>query len=441
MSSVDHYSVLGVSKDASAIEIKQAYRKLAIKYHPDKNPEGAEKFKEVVHAYETLSDEKKRAAYDRGEDTSMDGTFRFDESMFDMLFGNSYKRSFYDEDGEDDNEGPRHGTPVKLKVTLEELYTGCTRKMEFSQRQVCKACRGVKNSKIRRSTCPTCKGTGTGQPPRNKKAKNAPKSRPQKCKECQGVGKVKMVDTCKVCNGERYKMEDTTVEVKVPKGASPGFTIELPEKGNETAGSEKRGNLLVVISQQKHKVFKRLHDDLAATVQITLTEALTGFNRVLLVHLDGQPIKVSHPGGNVIKPGMQKIIKKMGMPVQDNPRTKGDLYIKFDVVFPDKIDIPKDNKITLEDLLPKTTENALSDEADDLPEHILIDTEGLEFDHNEHEEDHENGHECDSCFDSDEYGDNLEDDYFSESSVEYHDIGSMGGGRFHNNAGVGCNQQ
>ncbi|KAI9021683.1 hypothetical protein CLU79DRAFT_752792 [Phycomyces nitens] len=441
MSNTDHYSVLGVSKDASDIEIKQAYRKLAIRYHPDKNPEGAEKFKEVVHAYEILSDQKKREAYDRGEDDSMEGGFSFDTSMFDMFFGGGRGYDFDDE--YDGSEGPRHGTSVKLKATLEELYIGGTREVKYSQRQVCRSCHGEKSAKVRRIVCPTCKGAGSFTSAQNKKNKKGPKPRVQKCKKCQGVGKIGVLDECKECKGNRYSMVETTVDVNIPKGASSGFIIEVPGKGHESAGSAKNDDLLVVIYEEKHKTFKRLHDDLLATVQISLMEALTGFSKVILTHLDGSPIKVTHPAGNVIKPGMQKIVKKMGMPVQDSPGTKGDLYIEFDIVFPDKIDIPKDNKITLEDLLPKPTEDTLSEESDGLTEHILIDTEGLDFNHGEHDEhdhEHEHGHECDSCFDSDEYND---EEYASDSSTEYHEFRNMGHSRFSGEHGSApsCSQQ
>ncbi|KAJ2900450.1 DnaJ-like protein xdj1 [Coemansia aciculifera] len=324
MSSRSYYSVLQVETSASEAEIKRAYRTLAMKYHPDKNPEGAEMFKEISHAYETLSDPQRRAAYDqygesggRHEGPSM-------EDMFGSMFGGHPSR--------DPSRNPR-AELHPLSVTLEDLFRGKKMRLKLERSIPCSHCKGLGGKRSVLKGCAPCGGLGYI----NSLRQMGPGMfMPQRsvCQSCQGSGKViPEKNKCKRCKGLRVKTEADTVEIKIDPGMSDRQKVVLKGKGDQAPGEEAQ-DLVFVLEQKAHATFVRIGDDLVAEAEIDLAEALCGFSRVMLHDLKGRPLLVTHQTG-VIRPGEVLCIHGEGMPRERRPGDRGDLLVKLHIKFPE----------------------------------------------------------------------------------------------------------
>ncbi|KAG0059340.1 hypothetical protein BGZ89_000482 [Linnemannia elongata] len=406
-----YYDTLGVSPDATDSEIKKAYRKLAMQYHPDKNPDAGDKFKEISHAYETLSDPESREMYDRyGEDgPSGGGGFGFgsmsQEEMFAQMFGGG--GGFFGGMGDDghSHHGPgggrsrtRRGEDIShnLNVTLEDLYNGKTTRMSLQKNVVCGLCdgKGGKASAIKK--CTTCDGRGVKLVVRQI-GPGMMQQMQVTCPGCDGEGStMREKDKCKKCKGVKVVNEKKVMEIFIEKGMRNGEKIPMKGEGDQQPGVE-AGDVVLVLQQKPHALFERSGADLACKITITLVEALCGFSKILITHLDGRGIHVEQPAGKVIKPGQVMKITGEGMPHYKRPIDKGDLYITFEVEF------PKDNWATtgslksLEALLPKRGPVPMEPE---LVDHCTLEEGDMEdYGANTH-----TGNAYDSDEDDDEHG-------------------------------------
>lgn len=292
MAKRDYYEILGVPRTASEDEIKKAFRKLAMKYHPDRNPgrpDAEEKFKEVKEAYDVLSDPKKRAAYDQfghaGVDPSMAGAsatsagFRdFAEAfsdLFDDIFGT----------GRSSRAQVRRGADLRynLEITLEEAAHGTETKIRVPVMAECDHCRGTgAKPGAGRVTCPTCGGYG------QVRMQQGFFSIQQTCPRCHGSGGL-IVEPCPYCHGEGRVKQHKTLSVRIPAGVDEGDRIRLTGEGEAGINGGPPGDLYVTVHIKPHPVFTRDHDDLHCEVPISFVTAALG-GEIRVPTLDGQAV-------------------------------------------------------------------------------------------------------------------------------------------------------
>jgi len=355
----DYYDKLEVKPTATVEEIKKAYKKLAIKFHPDKNlnnPEAAEKFKEISEAYEVLSDEKKRQTYDKyGKDAVKEGGgFHSAEDIFASFFGGGGFGSFFGGGG---RGGPRKGENIMhpLQVNLEDLYKGKTSKLAVQRNVICTNCKGsgAKTGK-EGGKCKGCDGKGVKimikqMGPMIQQFQTV-------CPDCQGKGEtIKEEDKCTECKGKKVIKDRKVLQVYVDPGMSNGQKIIFSGEADEAPGVEP-GDIVFVVSEKPHSTFKRQGTDLVMEYSIPLIEALGGFS-FNVNHLDGRVLLVKSEKGEVIKPGDIRCIANEGMPTHKKPFEKGNLYIRFNIEFPAPNFLKEKQIQQLETLLPPRKNN------------------------------------------------------------------------------------
>lgn len=364
-----YYEILEVEASATDNEIKKAYRKLAMKYHPDKNPDEGERFKEISHAYEVLSDPDARASYDQfGEEGPGGGGAGFGMSA-DELFANLFGGGgggggdfgfgggeFYGAGG--GSRRPRKGETMKypLSVKLEDLYMGKRTKLALEKNVICSNCDGKGGKTGATRKCGTCKGRGFKVAMRQV-GMGMIQQMQVPCDDCGHTGEIAK-DRCKKCKGKKVTVEKKYLDIYIEKGMSSGQKIVQKGEGDQEPGVEP-GDVVIVLNQNDHEVFERKGADLLCKVKISLTEALCGFDKVLVTHLDGRGIQVKNLPGNVIKPGMVKRVPNEGMPTYKHHDNRGDLYIQFDVEFPNDGFAAIEQLKQLETILPKRQPNTL----------------------------------------------------------------------------------
>ena len=321
------YEVLGIEKTCTQEEVRKAYKKMAYKHHPDRGGDQGV-FQEVQHAYEILSDEKKRKVYDTyGEEGLKEG--RGDEnegSIFDLLNGRTQgaqKRK---------SKSVLH----TLNVNLEDIYAGKNINYDISRFRTCQNCKGSGSKDPKANTkCNSCQGKGVKIVAIN--IGHGYIQQTVQCNTCNGEGKViKEKDKCGECKGERAVKTKKTLNIYVEKGTPSGKRLVFDGESDEIPGVEP-GDAIVEIIVKEHQKYLRKGADLIYTANISLLEALTGFN-IAIEHLDGRKICLKNVPGEVIKPGVTKIVKECGMPFFEAPYKYGNLIVKFNTVFPDKID-------------------------------------------------------------------------------------------------------
>ena len=339
----DYYEVLGVSKSADATEIKKAYRKLALKYHPDKNPgdkEAEEKFKEAAEAYDVLSNEEKKRRYDQfghagvggagqggfGGGMSMDDIF----SQFGDIFGSFGGFSgFGGFGGGRSARRVNRGTNlrVKVKMHLQEIATGIEKKIKVKKYVACQHCNGTgaKDGKSY-STCSTCKGSG--QVTRVQNTILGAMQTTSTCPTCEGEGKI-INEKCTFCNGEGVLMSEEVISINIPAGVGEGMQLSLSGKGNAARRGGVNGDLIVLIEEEEHPELVRDGNDLLYNVFIGYPEAVLG-ETVEIPTIEGK-VKVKIEAGT--QPG--KILRLRGKGLPDvNGYGKGDLLAKVNVWIP-----------------------------------------------------------------------------------------------------------
>uniref|UniRef100_A0A0E0KGV5 J domain-containing protein n=2 Tax=Oryza TaxID=4527 RepID=A0A0E0KGV5_ORYPU len=372
-----YYEILGVPKTASQDDLKKAYRKAAIKNHPDKGGD-PEKFKELAQAYEVLSDPEKREIYDQyGEDALKEGmggggshVDPFD--IFSSFFGPSFGGG-----GSSRGRRQRRGEDVihPLKVSLEDLYNGTSKKLSLSRNVLCAKCKGKGSKSGASMRCPGCQGSGMKITIRQL-GPSMIQQMQQPCNECKGTGEsINEKDRCPGCKGEKVIQEKKVLEVHVEKGMQHNQKITFPGEADE-APDTVTGDIVFVLQQKDHSKFKRKGDDLFYEHTLSLTEALCGFQFVL-THLDNRQLLIKSNPGEVVKPDQFKAINDEGMPMYQRPFMKGKLYIHFTVEFPDSL-APEQCK-ALEAVLPPKPASQLTEmEIDECEETTMHDVNNIE---------------------------------------------------------------
>ncbi|KAJ3674545.1 hypothetical protein LUZ60_005161 [Juncus effusus] len=374
--STKYYEILGVPKTASQDDLKKAYRKAAIKNHPDKGGD-PEKFKELAQAYEVLSDPEKREIYDQyGEDALKEGmggggggVDPFD--IFSSFFGGG---GFGGMGGGGSSRGrrQRRGDDVihPLKVSLEDLYNGTSKKLSLSRNVLCSKCKGKGSKSGASMKCPGCQGSGMKVTIRQL-GPSMIQQMQHACNECKGTGEsINDKDRCLHCKGDKVSQEKKVLEVHVEKGMQNGQKITFPGEADE-APDTVTGDIVFVLQQKDHAKFKRKGDDLFVEHTLSLTEALCGFQFVL-THLDNRQLLIKTNPGEVVKPDSFKAINDEGMPMYQRPFMKGKLYIHFTVEFPESL-TPDQCKALESVLPPKPTATMTDMELDECEETTLHD--------------------------------------------------------------------
>lgn len=367
-----YYDILGVKPSCTTEELKKAYRKLALKYHPDKNPNEGEKFKMISQAYEVLSTPEKRQIYDEGGEQALKeggvggGGFSSPMDIFDMFFGGIGGRP----GGRSRRERRGKNVIHPLLVTLEELYNGNVRKQKIQKSVICDRCEGRGGKKGASQTCPECGGSGM-QVQVQQFAAGVIHQIQSVCRECKGEGEcIKPQDRCKKCSGKKTVMEEKIVEVQIDKGMADGQRIVFGAEGNQEPGLEP-GDIIFVLEEKEHPVFKRSGTDLIMLMNLELVEALCGYQKVIHT-LDNRDLVITAIPGEVTRHKELKCVLGEGMPTYKNPFEKGRLIIQFTVTFPTKIHpeiIPQ-----LEACLPPRVEQIIPDNAEEV-EMIEVDSE------------------------------------------------------------------
>ncbi|XP_060523614.1 dnaJ homolog subfamily A member 1 [Cylas formicarius] len=356
------YDILGVKPGCSQEDLKKAYRKLALKYHPDKNPNEGEKFKQISQAYEVLSDPEKKAIYDKGGEQALkEGGLGRDFSspmdIFDMFFGGS---GF---GGGRSRRRERKGKDVvhQLTVSLEELYKGALRKLALQKNVVCDKCEGRGGKKGAVEKCPTCGGTGM-QVQVQQLAPGMLQHIQTVCSDCRGQGdRINPKDRCKQCQGKKVIRDRKILEVHIDKGMVDGQKIVFNGEGDQEPELEP-GDIIIVLDEKEHPVYKRNGSDLILRLDIQLVEALCGFQKVIRT-LDDRDLVITQLPGEVVKHGDVKCIQNEGMPRYKNPFEKGRLIVQFWVQFPKAI--PPELVPQLENCLPPREEIMIPDDAEE----------------------------------------------------------------------------
>ncbi|KAF0914701.1 hypothetical protein E2562_031209 [Oryza meyeriana var. granulata] len=334
-----YYDFLGVARDADADEIKRAYRRAAVTHHPDKGGD-EETFKEVARAYQVLSDPGLRRDYDEylvaagGGDRAFGDVVEMLKHLVAGGGGGGGDKVFDDVMA---NMVPGGGGDVVkfTDLSLEEFYNGATRRFMRSRDVTCVRCNGKGSTLASPAVCAACNGAGYKVvAARQLMGFRSRGSEP--CAACNGSGEVAQgVQRCSVCRGSKVSTDRKVLELVVEKGMPDGHRVTFPGEAEFKNGVA--GDVVMVLRQKKNGKFTRKGDDLVYEHELSLAEALCGFEFVV-THLDGRRLLVrSDPGGEVIRPGQLKAIDGEGMPVHGMPFAKGTLYVAFRVAFPDTV--------------------------------------------------------------------------------------------------------
>ena len=357
------YTILGVNKNSTDNEIKKAYRKLAMKFHPDKSneqnkEENEKKFKEISNAYDILKDKEKRDLYDKyGEDAlkNMGGGASNPFDIFESMFGNGMGGPF----GFSGNSQRRRRTRgedriEEINIDLEDLYNNVVKTLEIKHKIICYNCNGSGGESLADIIdCHHCDGKGKVM----RVIQIGPGMIQQSmssCDKCGGKGK-RIKTKCSVCNGKKITIKNKKINLKIENGYKNNKKIHFPNLAHHVPECDEQGDLIIIIKLKEHKIFKKNNNNLVIKKNILLSEALTE-TKFVISHLDGRQIILK--SNCIIKPNTEYIVKKEGL--CDSNNNKGHLIIQFNIIFPDTLDTER--KKYLKKILP------IYDI--DIPEHI-----------------------------------------------------------------------
>ena len=349
----DYYEVLGVQKGASAEEIKKAYRKQALKYHPDRNPdnkEAEEKFKEAAEAYEVLSDDDKRSRYDQFGHAGVDPNFGAGQGgawggfgdfgdlgdIFGSFFGGGASRAAR-------QNGPRRGENVgaRLDLTFEEAAFGCDKEVSVGRIENCSSCNGSGSADGAVETCSYCKGAGQVRTTQNFMGMAVQST--TTCPQCNGKGKI-IKNPCTTCRGKGKVRRTQKIKVKVPAGVDHGQSVRVRGEGCVGSNGGPNGDLMVEIRVRNHPIFERQDYTVFCEVPITFTQAALGAE-IQVPTLDGK-VSFNIPEGT--QTGTVFTLRDKGIPYVNNPRRRGDQ--RFTVVVETPTKLGKEQKELLRQL-------------------------------------------------------------------------------------------
>ena len=340
-SETDYYERLEVSKDASGEEIKKAYRRLAMKYHPDRNPgdkEAEAKFKEINEAYDVLKDDQKRAAYDRyGHQAFANGVMGGGNPFngFDFNFGGGGFSDIFSDIFSDFMGGGRNGSQrsqaqdgadlrYNLEISLEEAFSGVEKEIKIPGTIACEECHGHGTADGKEApVCPTCHGSG------KIRTQHGFMIMETTCPKCHGEGRV-VKEACKKCHGEGVIHNEKTLKIKIPAGIEDNTRMRIAGEGQNGIRGGQNGDLYVFISVKEHKLFVREGANLYVRVPISMTCAALG-GRIEIPGINGDKIEVEVPAGT--QTDQQKRISGAGMPIIRSAR-RGDIFVRFRVETP-----------------------------------------------------------------------------------------------------------
>ena len=343
----DYYEVLGVSKDASPDELKKAYRKLALQYHPDRNPgdkEAEEKFKEAAEAYEVLSNPEKRSRYDRyghagmsgaggfsGQGMSMDDIFsQFGDLFADFGLGSFFSGGFGSSSRSGGTVRERGGNiRVKVKLNLQEIEKGVKKKIKVNKYVTCDHCHGSGSADGTTDTCPTCKGRG--QVLRTVSSLFGQMQTASTCPTCGGTGKI-VKNKCTHCHGDGIVKGEEVIDIDIPAGVAEGMQLSMHGKGGAGPHNGVNGDLYVLIEEEPHPELERDGSNLIYNLFISVPQAILG--------TDAEVPTVSGKVRVKIAPGTQsgKILRLRGKGLPNvNGYGNGDLLVNVNVWIPKKV--------------------------------------------------------------------------------------------------------
>jgi molecular chaperone DnaJ len=338
----DYYEVLGVTRSAPADEIKKAYRKLALQFHPDKNPgnkEAEDKFKEAAEAYEVLSTSEKKARYDQFGHAGMGGAagsgFGNAEDIFEH-FGSIFEDIFGFSGGGRKKGGGggnrvRKGSDLRydLKVSFKESCLGLEKKIEIPRRSACTSCEGTGAAKgTKPVNCGTCRGHGQVA------VQQGFFSYATTCPDCKGAGK-RIEKPCAECNGGGFQSKNSNITVKIPAGVDSGMRLRVSNEGEPGANGGPSGDLYVFLEVEEHELFKREEFDLVYSLKLGVSQAILG-TQIKVDCFEDEPRNIDIPAG--VQPGQRLVVHGAGVQKLDKyGRGKGDLIVEITVEIPTKV--------------------------------------------------------------------------------------------------------
>jgi molecular chaperone DnaJ len=340
MADQDYYAVLGVARNAGDEEIRRAFRRKAMEYHPDrnKNPDAEERFKEINEAYQVLSDSKKRVQYDRFGKSGVSGGAQGAGNPFDGFegfagFGDIFD-SFFSDASARGGRQPRRGGDLQLQVTLsfEESVFGAHREVEIDRLELCHHCSGAGNEPgTSVDTCSDCRGSG--QVRRSQRSVFGQFTQVAMCHACRGRGNV-INSPCSTCRGAGRERRNRRIEVKIPGGVDSGMQVRLNGEGDVGSDGGGSGNLYVGVNVQEHNLFQRDGTDIIYTLPLNVAEAALGVEKIIPT-VDGFDEDLKLPQGT--QPGAEFRIRNKGVPHLHSNR-RGDLRVHVDVRVPNSLD-------------------------------------------------------------------------------------------------------
>jgi len=332
----EYYDILGVNKNATKDEIKKAYRKMAVKYHPDKNPDNPEaedKFKKAAEAYEVLSDDNKKQQYDRfgkaGSGQGFGGGFSMDDifSQFGDIFGGGFGGGGF---GGQTHRRRRRGNDLRINVelTLNDIINGCTKKLKYTRKVECSSCNGQGGTDV--VNCGQCKGSGHVVYTQQTNFGTIQQS--YTCPKCQGEGN-EIKNVCGSCNGSGTKKSTEIIEVEIPKGATEGTYLKKPLSGHYTKNGD-FGDLHIQISEKPEFNYIRDGLNLVHIETISIIDAIIGCKKELTLPDGTKTTYKINPG---TEHGSDVVLRGKGIPDVNGHYQPGDIVIRFGINIPTSI--------------------------------------------------------------------------------------------------------